>query len=263
MIFQLIKSTSTDPFVNLALENYLLLFFRDTIFLLLWQNDPCLVIGRNQLSKYECNVSLLQELNIPLVRRYSGGGAVFHDLGNSNYSLITNKEQFSRTQGCALVQGAMKRLGIELSISTRHDLWDKNEKKVSGSAYRLTNSRAYHHGTMLRKTDLILLNQLLQQSPDEECIEGENLPLIRSIKSPVGNIGIEHEEFCNAMSDEFKHYFNTNIGEEILGNDEILQRGGTRHFYNELKSQEWIWRRNHLKTFVPEADRYNEASKNF
>ena len=259
MIYRLIKSTSANPFINLALENHLL-FSSDTTSLLLWQNNPCVVIGRNQLPKHECNIFLMKELNIPLVRRYSGGGAVYHDLGNSNYSLITNKEHFSRIHGCELVQRAMKRLNINLLISPRHDLWD-NEKKVSGSAFRLTNSRSYHHGTMLRTTDLTLLNKLLQTEEKEE--EEGDLPLVKSVKSPVGNIEIGHEEFCKVMSDEFRNIYNcNNLLEEIIGEDEILLREGVNQFYKELASYEWIWNRNHSRTTIqkslsPEGDEHS------
>jgi lipoate---protein ligase len=245
MIFRLIRSTSNDIFLNLSLENHLLLSPQFEICLLLWRNGPCVVIGRNQVPKHECNLSLMQELNIPIARRYSGGGAVFQDFGNSNYSLIMNKESFTRSLGCELVQRALRKLQINLQISARHDLWMEN-RKVSGSAYRLTSSRAYHHGTLLRATDLVLLDRLLQS--EEKAEDGEMVP-IRSVKSPVGNVGISHEEFCEAMSKEFRASYNCDhLEEEYIGENEILRLEGVSHFYRELTSSNWIWHRHSLST---------------
>jgi lipoate---protein ligase len=245
MFFRFIESTSNDIFLNLALENHFLLHSFNATCLLLWKNSPCVVIGRNQEPKYECNISLMRELKFPLVRRYSGGGAVFHDLGNSNYSLIMNKEKFSRNQGCELVQSAMKRLQINLEISPRHDLW-YDGKKVSGSAYRLTNSRAFHHGTLLRDTDLTLLEQLLQS---QENVDEKEMCPIRSVKSPVGNVSISHEEFCKAMLEEFRAFYKCDsMGIESITDYEILQLKGVSHFYKELTSLGWIWNRDSLTT---------------
>ena len=223
---------TVDPFVNLAIEQWLMESKRSKgAYMLVWRSSPCVVIGRHQDPQRECNMDLVRELNIPLVRRYSGGGAVYQDLGNSNYSLITDLETFKRERACELIIGAMKRVGVELRSSERWDLW-REGGKVSGSAFRMSRGKAYHHGTMLRETCLRTLLSVLDSKADQRDM-GEGYA-VGSVKSPVANVHISHEQFCTAVDEEFEAGVRVEMRE--------LPREAMR-YYEELKDEEWILRR--------------------
>lgn len=225
---RLFQLNTLDPFINLAIENWLMESKpKQDTYLLLWRNNPCVVIGRHQNPHRECNLDLMKQLSIPLVRRYSGGGAVYHDLGNSNYSLITDMEEFKRERACELVQRAMARLGVQLRISERWDLW-MGEGKVSGSAFRLSRGRAYHHGTMLRETCLATLQNVLESKIKEQGDEG---CIITSVKSPVRNTSVSHVQFCSAMQTQFKP-------DDLEVIDELPREA--LGFYEELRDEGWI-----------------------
>lgn len=171
----LFASKSTDPFYNLALENWFLKAerFAGSELMFIYRNEPCVVIGRNQNVWAECNVPLAKARRVPILRRFSGGGAVIHDLGNWNYSFHVDRAQFTRSAGAELIMSAVDPKRLHLSLSPRHDIYC-GEAKVSGSAFKITRTRAYHHGTLLLESRLHDLLPLLHTEtrilpPDEEC----------------------------------------------------------------------------------------------
>ena len=111
----------------------------------------------------ECNMAMMRKYNIPLVRRKSGGGAVFHDLGNSNYSVVMPRHAFQRKTSASIICRALHQLDIPASVNERFDIMI-GDFKISGSAYKLANEKAYHHGTMLIDSDLSQLGQFLKPS---------------------------------------------------------------------------------------------------
>lgn len=151
------------------------------------------MIGRNQVPWVECDVAECERLGVPVLRRYSGGGTVFHDLGNSLYSIMTPRDEFSRSRFGPLICAAFARRGLALQVNERHDLL-LGGLKVSGSAFRITRDRAYHHGTMLRRSDLGLLQRVLR-SPHTGCLG----VTVSSVPSAVGNLGVPHGVFVEAM----------------------------------------------------------------
>lgn len=231
----LFRLSTLDPYVNLAIENWLMeVKPMDDVYLLLWRNSPCVVIGRHQDPRLECNLPLMHQLNVPLVRRYSGGGAVYHDLGNSNYSHITDLQDFGKERACVLAREAMGRVGVELRVSERADLW-LGAGKVSGSAFRLCKGKAYHHGTMLRQTCLATLQNILNSSngSDSDVPAGDRYS-VGSVKSPVSNTGITHEQFLDAMERQFEPNTVTDINE--------LPKEATA-YYDEFRDEDWIYKR--------------------
>ncbi|KAI9220016.1 hypothetical protein BC828DRAFT_348723, partial [Blastocladiella britannica] len=197
-------SRTTNPFLNLAIEEWL---FRSTPasshVLLLWRNKPCVVIGRNQNPWSECNVHALDADSVPWLRRKSGGGTVFHDMGNSIYSIIEPRADFHRRKNADLVSRALQNLDIPASVNERHDIV-VDAKKVSGSAFKLTNHRAYHHGTMLINADLVSLRKYLKVSKPGMVSKG-----VPSVPSPVTNLGeysltVDHSGFCESVVDQFR-----------------------------------------------------------
>src|SRR6056297_3762446 len=142
-------STSFDPWHNLAFEEYLLNQVEENeVILYLWQNDNTGVIGRNQNAWKECRSELLAEEGGKLARRLSGGGAVYHDLGNLNFTFIMDKDNYNLKKQLKVILEAVRDQGIEAEFSGRNDLVVKS-KKFSGNAFYFGSETAYHHGTIL------------------------------------------------------------------------------------------------------------------
>ena len=154
MVYYL-ETRSTDPYYNLAFEEYVLTHRTEGDYLLLWQNDNTVVVGRNQNTAEEINADFVEAHHIRVVRRGTGGGAVYHDLGNLNYSFITDageKEKLSFARFTEPVVKALCELGLSASASGRNDIL-VDGCKVSGTAQRLSGDRVLHHGTLLFDSD--------------------------------------------------------------------------------------------------------------
>ncbi|KAJ7228162.1 hypothetical protein GGX14DRAFT_486508 [Mycena pura] len=209
-------SQSADPFFNITFEDWL---FRhsppDKPLLFVYRNSPCVVIGRNQNPWKEVNMTALRSSGVPLIRRRSGGGTVYHDLGNTNFSIHLSRRTFDRRATSQIVLRAVRSLGIEhASVNDRNDICVGDDKMshrrtvdlahVSGSAYKLVSARAYHHGTMLISTRLDTLGDLLRTDKETMVTAG-----VASVRSPVCNLQqfnhrVEHSVFTSAVVDEFR-----------------------------------------------------------
>ena len=155
-----IETTSHDPFFNQAFEDYVFRTFREDEVLLLWRNRPAVVVGCYQNICREVHVRALLEQNIPVVRRMSGGGTVYHDLGNLNYTLITGQSGALDYDHClAPVLRALNALGVPAQKSRTCDM-TVDGKKISGSAQKIANGRVLHHGTLLFDADLTRLDEI-------------------------------------------------------------------------------------------------------
>ena len=200
MKFLILKTT--NPYLNLAIEEYMFSETDDDVFML-WRNEPTIVIGKNQNGYAEINMPYVKENNIHIARRITGGGAVYHDLGNVNYTFITgrNKTGIDFEYFTAPIIEALKKLGISAILSGRNDLLVGN-KKFSGNAQHTKGTRVLHHGTLLFDTDLDVLSLALKV--DEEKIKAK---AIKSTRSRVVNIksilsyDMTAEDFINVISD--------------------------------------------------------------
>lgn len=177
----IIETNTTDPAVNLAFEEYYLRHaaFDDPI-LMLWRNEPTVVVGAFQNTYSEVDYDYLRSHNIHLVRRTTGGGAVYHDLGNLCYSFIrleTDLEHLDFHQFLQPVQTALATLGIDAEISGRNDLL-VDGRKISGSAARVAGDRVLFHGTLLYSSDLDVLSRVL--TVKKEKIVSKGVPSVRS-----------------------------------------------------------------------------------
>ena len=145
-----LKLTSTDPYYNLAVEEFLFSHTDEDVFML-WQNSPTVVIGKNQNAYAEVDLCFAEENGIKVARRITGGGAVYHDLGNVNYSYITSTENVSsldfETPSRAII-AALADMGITAELGGRNDIL-AGGKKISGNAQHTSNGRILHHGTLL------------------------------------------------------------------------------------------------------------------
>ena len=160
---RIIVSLENNPYVNIACEFQLFLEHTSGVDLYLWQNDPCVVIGRNQNMYAECDLEYLKANNIHPTRRFSGGGAVYQDLGNVNFTFIADSKKVSEKDLLFLAQKAVKQCGIESEFSGRNDLI-YDQKKFSGLAYFYQNNKIMFHGTMLVDVDLEKLTKALSPS---------------------------------------------------------------------------------------------------
>ncbi len=176
-------SASFDPRTNLALEEALFQSMPTAArILMLYRNAPSVIIGRNQNPWLECSLPALSRKAIPFYRRFSGGGTVYHDLGNLNYSFMTPRQEFDRSTATRIITQTLRQLDIPAEVSPRNDILADN-RKVSGSAYRITGDKAYHHGTLLINTDLESLGSLLKSRL--EIIDSRST---QSVSSAVVNL---------------------------------------------------------------------------
>ena len=172
------ESTGFDPHQNLALEKHLMDITQPgTCLLYLWQNRNTVVIGKNQNPWLECRTSLLEEEGGILARRLSGGGAVFHDLGNLNFTFIMCKEDYDLDKQLSVIQAACALAGITAEKSGRNDLLAEG-RKFSGNAFYQNRTHAYHHGTLMIQVDRDKLGRYL--SPPKAKLEAKGVTSVRS-----------------------------------------------------------------------------------
>ena len=199
-------SQSTDPTYNLAMEEHLLTEYREDIFFL-WRNAPSIIIGRNQNAYSEINIDYVNEHRIRVVRRITGGGAVFHDLGNVNFSFMTKAtagDELSFARFTAPVVDYLRSLGINAGLTGRNDI-EIEGKKISGNAQTKVGKRFLHHGTLLFEVGMADLTGALQVHPLKIKSKG-----IASVRARVSNIS-EHlpspmtvEEFMQGLTEYVK-----------------------------------------------------------
>lgn len=174
---------TTDPYLNLAAEEYLLENYNEPIFRL-WRNSPSVIVGRHQNTSAEINSDFIHKNNIPVVRRLTGGGAVFHDLGNINYTFIDKKiegedtsEMFARFT--SPIVEALQRIGVDASLQGRNDLVIEG-RKFSGNAICVHKGRVLQHGTLLFNSSISDLSGALNARPEKF--------IGKSIKSNVSRV---------------------------------------------------------------------------
>lgn len=280
---QIYFSKSRDPFLNLSIEHHLLQITPpESTVLLLYTNAPCVVFGRNQNPWLEVNLQRLADIKlrpestawtggpVQLVRRRSGGGAVFHDEGNVNFSVICPPATFDRNKHAEMVVRALKGLGKTTTrVNERHDIVMDVEEggkqstfKVSGSAYKLTRLRSLHHGTCLLNSPN--LNQIsgLLRSPAEPFIKAKG---VESVRSPVRNVGLGNSEFQDAVRQEFTRMYGRAQIEDSVGEDALsIQK--VANGYRELQSRSWIYGqtpRFTLSTYPTDEDPRERADLDF
>ena len=263
---QVYRSTSTDPYLNLSIEHHLLQHSHpDSTILFLYTNRPSIIIGRNQNPWLEVNLAALRRglpppsssdndaansTPIALVRRRSGGGTVFHDAGNANWSVICPPAVFDRDRHAEMVVRALRRLGVggAVRVNERHDIvMDGDDAhgdgsgvfKVSGSAYKLTRTRSLHHGTcLLGSANLGRVSSLLR-SPAEGFVKARG---VESVRSPIRNVGVGGEAFAGAVVGEFRRMYGEDCGAEVVvGEEEALRVEEVVKGVRELAAAEWIF----------------------
>lgn len=177
-----IDNRETNPYRNLALEEYLFFQKKEEIFML-WQNEPSIIIGKSQNAMAEIDYTYVTKENIPVVRRLTGGGAVYHDLGNLNFTYIVNREGFGDYVGFTkTLRDFLGTLGLSAEVSGRNDVL-VGGRKFSGNAQYAHHGRLLHHGTILIGADMSRLGAALRPDPDKIQSKG-----IKSVQSRVLNL---------------------------------------------------------------------------
>lgn len=247
----LINNTNTNAYFNLAMEEYFLKNTNEDIFLL-WQNENSIIVGKNQNTLSEINYDYVKENNIKVVRRLSGGGAVFHDLGNINFTFIScNDNSFSDFKKFTMpIVEALKELNVHAEFSGRNDLLIDGQK-FSGNAQYNYKNKVMHHGTLLFSSEINDLSNALKVKPSK--FQGKS---VKSVKSRVTNISSHLDKKMTVL--EFKDYLM----------DFINKRDKNSHFYElndkdvesinklvEEKYSTWEWNFGHS----PKYSLYNEV----
>lgn len=180
-----LRNPHTNPYYNMAFDEFCLesLPIDEPVFYL-WQNRPAVIVGYNQEVNTEVNLEYLKANDIALVRRVTGGGAVYHDLGNLNYTIVGRSEDLERDypEYASLMMKALQTLGIPATLSGRNDILVKG-KKISGFAKRVSRNRLMVHGTLMYDVDLDKLTQVLNPSATKLQSKG-----IASVRSRVANL---------------------------------------------------------------------------
>ena len=200
---KLFRYDSVDPYLNLAIEQHLLeTVEKGTCILYLWQNENTVVIGRNQNAWKECRTSLLEEEGGRLARRLSGGGAVFHDLGNLNFTFLVNEEDYDVDRQLTVIQTACRALGLTAERSGRNDVL-VDGRKFSGNAFYHSKGKAYHHGTLLVDTDGEKLARYL--SPSKAKLQAKGVDSVRSRVVNLAELvtGLTCERMAQEMTTAF------------------------------------------------------------
>lgn len=250
----IIESRRHDPWRNLALEAFLLDIFPakqaeeglDAI-LYLWQNENTVVIGRNQNAWAECKTALLEAEGGKLARRSTGGGAVFHDLGNLNFSLIVPRRTFSLDDNFGLIVRAVAKLGIRAERSGRNDVLTDG-RKFSGNAFSLRQDVGLHHGTLLVNSDYARVARYLTVSPAKLQAKG-----VSSVRSRIINLSEINPELSisavvAAMEAAFVEQFGGTNSEVLrLSDAEFDEQEGLRQLCGHYGS--WEWRYGETITF--------------
>lgn len=175
---RIIEGRGFDPHANLAMEKHLMdITPAGTCVLYLWQNQNTVVIGRNQNAWLECRSTLLENEGGQIARRLSGGGAVFHDLGNLNFTFIMHREDYDLDKQLGVIQAACALAGIQAERSGRNDVLSGG-RKFSGNAFYQSRTHAYHHGTLMVDVDKDKLGRYL--SPPKAKLEAKGVASVRS-----------------------------------------------------------------------------------
>ena len=241
MKLQFIVSNQTNPYWNIAVENYLVMRpDQDTVTMYLWKNRRTVVIGQNQNPFSECNVEALEADGGYLMRRRTGGGAVYHDDGNINFSFVVPKALYDQTRQFRVIQRAVAEFGIVAELSGRNDILTEG-RKFSGNAFSKGKYQDLHHGTILIKGNMEDLQRYLKPKPAKLQKHG-----VASVKSRVVNLSelnpaITSDSIVPHLRKAFEEVYG---GKSVdVGFTDIISRPEVRTLYEEFASDGWLYGR--------------------
>jgi lipoate---protein ligase len=234
-----LETKSTDPYYNLAFEEYIFEKKYDgEAILILWQNSNTIVIGKYQNTIEEINSQFVKEHQIKVVRRNSGGGAVYHDMGNLNFSIITKPDSLEKLEYSYFIKPAVMtlgKLGINAKYSGRNDILIDG-KKISGNSQYIKDGKVLHHGTLLVNSNLTKIEKALSRVHKNISSAGE-----KSVKSRVANINEYMDEKITVLD------FKEKLKQEILQEHQSKIMNLTEEDYSVIstlsrsKYETWKW----------------------
>ncbi len=210
-----INNLCTDAYFNLASEEYLFHYFSEDIFML-WQNEPSVIIGKHQNVWAEVNLDFVRKKQIKIARRFSGGGAVYHDLGNLNLTFIENNSNADFDKFSKQMLNLLTTIGVDAKSDERRAL-TIDGLKISGSAQCIHKKKVMYHATLLFSTDLKVLYSALHSDPgqlkDKDAVQRP--ASVKSVESPVTNISdhLSKPFPINDFKKRIMNYFLTNLTE--------------------------------------------------
>ena len=231
------NSTTGDGYMNLSVDQYILHRYRNGsmkgVTMYFYVNDNAVIIGRNQNAWRECRVEAMQADGVQLVRRHTGGGAVYHDRGNLNFSFITNEKHYNVKRQTEVIARACRKFGIETEVSGRNDILTDG-RKFSGNAFALEGIARGHHGTVLINVDMTKLSNYLNVSKQKLRAKG-----VASVRSRVCNLNDIAPVTVEAMRDSIIEQFELEYGNVeplVFGEDDLR---AIDEIYAVQSSWEW------------------------
>jgi lipoate-protein ligase A len=245
---KIVISSLLDPWQNLSIEEYLVKNIeKEQGVFYLWKNDKTVVIGKNQNPWRECNISLLEKEGVKLSRRITGGGAVYHGLGNLNFSFVMPKEDYHLQRQLKVILDMCKKLGINGRLTGRNDL-TVDGKKFSGNAFYHGAKSSLHHGTLLINENISNLAKYLNVSKEKIVSKG-----VKSVKSRVGNLanyyeGLNTELVIDMCIQSFREEYEQQDIEIMVEKDpDWFNNEEIRKLYE--KNESWEWRYSKVPKF--------------
>ena len=238
---QILISNQYNPFLNRAVEEYLTEHQEEyTVTMYLWKNQRTVVIGYNQNPYSECNVKLLLDEGGRLMRRGTGGGAVYHDLGNINFSFIADKRLYDVKKQLSVIQDALLVYGLEAEISGRNDLTCQG-RKFSGNAFAKGQRNNLHHGTILIKTDGAMMQRYLIVDKAKLMKNG-----VKSVASRVVNLSelvpeLTSENIKQPLIESFEKVYGGKA--EVLDFDTFINNKEVQTIMSEISSKNFLFGR--------------------
>ncbi|MGB5877940.1 MAG: lipoate--protein ligase [Psychrobacter nivimaris] len=240
MKLRILKSAVTNPWFNLATEDWIFNTLNpDSHTLFLWRNSETVVIGRSQNPWVECKTDKMEADDVFLARRQSGGGAVFHDLGNTNFTFLSPSDAYDQEANFTIIINALKKLGIDATLSGRNDM-QVGDRKISGSAFRHAADRSFHHGTLLVNANMQKLGDYLNPHLLKLKAKG-----IKSVRARVANLvdfneAINHETLSDAIIEAFCEYHGETAQVEQLDEASLAKQPTLNAYYQQMA--DWDWR---------------------
>ncbi len=254
--YKIFYNTSKDVYYHIAVEKYLLETLEPhTNVLYLWQSSGAVVVGKHQNIWKECNYKVCLDNNIKIARRISGGGAVYQDLGNLNFSFISSKESCSLDNNFAILLNMLHRLGINVKRNKNNNL-TVDGKKILGSSFSIKKNAVLHNASLLIDTDLSLLHKVLK--PSFSTIESRSVESHHSavVSCCAVSPGPTVKKIIKRTVQEFQRVYDTR--EKMAVNSPEVSPDGIAEYYREITDNSWNFGRNPFWSVFPNDDGYND-----
>ena len=231
-----VQTYTWNPWWNLAVEKYLAdRVCEGDVVLYLWQNERTVVIGRNQNALRECHAKLLEEEGGCLARRTTGGGAVYHDLGNLCFTFAASPEVYDLDRQLRTIQAACRRFGVETKFSGRNDIITEDGFKFSGNAFSNTSKCRIQHGTLMIDVDVSQMGRYLTPSKEKMKAKG-----VKSVQSRVCNLkDLNPEVTTDAMRAALKQSFFELYGDFTELDPSVFENEEVQKTFELYSSWEW------------------------